>query len=123
MDRNPSATAARLMRRLKRLGPEPVCVLCGYSNPFGLIRCHRSLLEKHHPVLMIHDSEFTVSICRNCHAEVTESLLQEGINPCFEPDVGKRTALRLIALAVFLESLAPALRRWANSLKEKSDEK
>jgi hypothetical protein len=123
MDRNPSATAARLMRRLKRLGPEPVCVLCGYSNPFGLIPVKRKVLEDHHVVLKVHDSRLIVPICRNCHAEITERLQQEGISPYFEPDSGKRVALMLVALAVFFELLAPALRRWADSLKEKTNEK
>jgi hypothetical protein len=123
MDRNPSATSARLSRRLRRLGSDAVCVLCGYTNPFGLIQVHRSLLEDHHVVTRAHDPEFVVAICRNCHGEVTELLLREGIQPSCERDVQKRTALMLTALAVFLEALATSVRRWAQALKETFNEK
>jgi hypothetical protein len=118
MDRDPNRTAIRLARRLERLGPDPVCVLCGYLDPFALIPILRTLLEKHHVVMEAHDGELTAPVCRNCHAVATEKLLQERISPQFEPDNRIRIALVLTALAVFFEMLAPALRRWAEQLRE-----
>jgi hypothetical protein len=118
MDRNPNKTAIRNMRRLERLGENPVCVICGYSSPFALIPVRRSLLEQHHVAVKAHDAELVATLCRNCHAEITEQLLREGLNPHFEPNKIVRISLILTALAVFIEMLAPALRRWAKSLME-----
>jgi hypothetical protein len=123
MDRDPSGTATRRLRRLKRLGSDPVCVLCGYANPYGLVPVQRDLLEHHHVVCKHHDQELTVPLCRNCHAEVTEGLRQDDINPRFQPNKVVRIALVLTAMAVFFEKLAPAFRRWAEQLMEVSNEK
>jgi hypothetical protein len=123
MDRNPSGTAVRLMRRLERLGSDPVCVLCGYANPHALIPVRRDLLERHHVVCKDHDGALTAPLCRNCHGEVTELLRQDGVNPRFEPNRLVRIALILTAMAVFFEMLAPAFRRWAEQLMEVSNEK
>jgi len=106
------------MRRLKRLGPDPVCILCGHANPFALIPVRRSWLEQHHVVCRQHDRDLTVPLCRNCHAEITELLLREGADTRFEPNRVVRVALMLRALAVFFEMLAPKLRRWADLLWE-----
>jgi hypothetical protein len=59
----------------------------------------------------------TVLLCRNCHAEVTEDLRQAGLNPTSESNATLRVSLMLEALSVFLEALAPALRRWAELLR------
>jgi hypothetical protein len=106
------------MRRLKRLGPDPVCILCGYADPYALIPVRRSWLERHHAVCKQHDGDLIVPLCRNCHAEITELLLQEGVGTRFEPSRIVRVALILRALAVFFEMLGPKLRSWANLLLE-----
>ena len=119
-------TAVRKLARDNRLGDGPkVCVRCGYSDPVSLIPVTekwldqhkvvvpRSLFQRDHVVGRNHDREFTVPICRNCHGEVTELRRLSGISMRFEPDQCKREILRLEGLALFHESTALALRRWA----------
>jgi hypothetical protein len=74
-------------------------------------------LENHHTVIEKHDSELTVLLCRNCHAEVTEDLRRAGVSTKPESDPKLRVSIMLDALAVFLEALTPALRRWAELLR------
>jgi hypothetical protein len=79
------------------------------------------LLEKHHVLGEVHDPNLTVTLCLNCHREITEGLMREGVSMRPEKSVRKRTALKLRASAVFLESLASSYRDSA-SLLEESDE-
>jgi hypothetical protein len=121
MDKDPIRTAARLRRRLQHLGPCPyICRLCGYSNPWALTVVSTDFLELHHVAIGIHDSELTVLLCRNCHAEVTENLRQGRISMGPAVNEVERVAIMLEALAIFLEALVTALRRWAELLRNKS---
>ena len=118
MDRDPIPTAARLTKRKAYLGPEPhICILCGYINPWGLVKVFKTLLELHHVVFKGFDPLLTVLLCRNCHAEVTEDLRRVGQTNANENNAVLRVALMIEALSVFLEALVPALRRWAGLLR------
>src|SRR4051812_16589819 len=126
MDRDPIKTAIRNLARENRLGEGPkVCILCSYGDPLGLIGIKkdwvgrhknclpRNLFEKDHIVGRNHDPDFIFPICRNCHAEITELRRRAGITMGFLSDPKEREALRLEALAFFLEMVTAALRRWA----------
>jgi len=101
-------------------------MICGESNLETLIpltpdwlEAHgvpRSLIEMHHPVGEAHDRELIVPLCRNCHAKATEGLMRAGISMRPGPDPKARVPLMLDALAVFLDMLAAAVRRWARVL-------
>src|SRR5580704_12892412 len=113
MDRNPVKTAVRGTRRKRRLGDgEHVCLLCGYSTPPALIPVTKKFLEDHHIVGWQRDSELISVLCRNCHALACEGLLQENINMQRETNSNALVASMLDALAVFLETLVAAVRRW-----------
>jgi hypothetical protein len=104
----------RRARRDRELGENPTCILCGYSNRYGLRKIYKH--EKHHIVLWRNDWGLTVILCRNCHAEQTETARDEGLlmqkpKTCQDKIV---TMLRL--LKVFLLSLADAVGRWADEL-------
>lgn len=116
MDADPARTAARRGRRIGRLGPGCTCALCGYRNPYALIRVSRTLLEEHHNFGRKRDSESTVTLCRNCHAEVTEDLLREGVPMKRERDPRTRVAYALLAQAVFDRKRADAQERFAQLL-------
>jgi hypothetical protein len=119
MDRNPVKTAVRSTRRKRRLGNgEHVCLLCGYSEPPALIPVTKKFLEDHHIVGWQRDSELISVLCRNCHALVSEDLLQEAIDMQRETNPNVLVASMLDALAVFLATLAAAVRRWAQILRE-----
>ncbi len=72
----------RVERRLQRLGsPHAICVLCGFDRPeaLTLVRLdlppdgiRRRLVERHHPLGKRAAPDFTVPLCRNCHAVITE---------------------------------------------------
>jgi hypothetical protein len=77
----------------------------------------KKFLEDHHIVGSSHDSILTAPLCRNCHYLATENLLRADVSMQPEPDLVKRVAIILLALAVHLEMLAEACRRWADLLR------
>jgi hypothetical protein len=128
-DQDPIKTAVRSTKRKQRLGKGAhACLLCGYSEPEGLVpvkpewlEAHgvpRCLLEEHHLVGHKRDRELVALLCRNCHAKATEGLLREGISMQPEDNPKALVATMLDALAVFLEMLAAAVRRWAEMLRQ-----
>lgn len=74
-------------------------------------------IELHHLDGWRHDPEFVVPLCPNCHAEVTEGLLQAGVSMKTEGDPINRVAVMLEAEAVCLESYTKAQRRKAELLR------
>jgi hypothetical protein len=126
IDNDPIGTAGRRRRRQKRFSVEnPVCLFCGEPNleclsPVTLawLKAHQVLLEDHHVVGNKSDPDFVVPLCLNCHRLVTEGLAQAGISMNRESNPQKRVAVMLEALAVFLDMLAAAVRRWAALLKQ-----
>jgi hypothetical protein len=130
-NQQPIRTARRKALREQRLGSDPFCLLCGYgcleslthvtgawlqANGFDVERLNR-LLEKHHIVGEAHDSELTVTLCLNCHREITEGLAREGVNMRPEKNIHKLIALMLRASAILFESLAKSYRKWATLLE------
>jgi len=124
IDSDPFRTARRNLRRRARFGVSPkACILCPCLDLAALISGTRSeleakgvprtLFEGDHIVGRVHDPKFVFSICRNCHALVTDDRLRAGISMLREQDHNERAALRLGALALFEETVADALRRWA----------
>jgi hypothetical protein len=118
----------RKQRRIERLGENAFCTFCGYSCLESLtavskewLLSHRlpnALLEKHHVVGRAHDSALTITLCLNCHREITEGLMQAGVSMRPERNSHKLVALMLKACAVLFELLAPSFRQWANALEE-----
>jgi hypothetical protein len=82
------------------------------------LEAHQVLIEEHHVVGKKNDPDFVVPLCLNCHRLVTECLAQAGISMHRDPNPQKRVAVMLEALAVFLDMLAAAVRRWAALLKQ-----
>ncbi len=128
MDQESIRTDIRSRRRHARFGDGPHnCILCGCSDPVALIdktpdwlehhRIPKTIFEQHHLAGRHHDPELTVLICRNCHAEATEGLLQAGVSMRPERNPVLRVALRLEARAVFLEALAASDRQSAELLR------
>ncbi len=111
----PVRTAARLQRRLDRLGESPGCVLCGESNPAVLDK-----VEGHHVVNRVNDPELTVVLCANCHRAQTESLAAAGVPTRYPepPTALERLVAVLAGLAAFLLNVGATLREWARWLDE-----
>jgi hypothetical protein len=101
-DENPLRTARRRTKR----GEQNRCLLCGRGKP----------IELHHPVGKSHDPPFTTPLCLACHSLATENLRLANVDMRCAPDANERVRRSLNASAVFLEMLADAQRRWANSL-------
>jgi hypothetical protein len=70
-----------------------------------------------------HDRDLTVTLCLNCHREITEGVAREGVSMHPEKNVHKLIALMLRASAVFFEFLATSYRKWASLLENQSDNK
>jgi len=129
-DQQPVRTARRAVLREERLGADAFCLFCGYACTESLTRVSRewlearlpsaaidSLLERHHIFGRNHDSDSLITLCLNCHREITEGLMREGVSMRPERNSYKRIALMLRACAVLFESLAASFRKWAISIE------
>jgi len=79
------------------------------------------LLEKHHVFGEAHDPNTLVTLCLNCHREITEGLAREGVSMRPEKNLHKLIALELRGSAVFLEFLASSYRKWASVLEDQDE--
>jgi hypothetical protein len=134
-DKDPRRTARRNAHRKDRFGDNNFCLFCGYGCLESLTTVTRRwletrgvstelldrLLEEHHGHGEAHDPNLIVTLCLNCHREITEDLMREGVSMHPETNVHKLIALKLRASAVLFESLASSYRDSA-SLLEESDE-
>jgi hypothetical protein len=133
----PIRTARREALREKRLGKDAFCLLCGYGCLEALTQVTRRwleskgvskdwmdrLLEDHHVVGEVHEPDLLITLCLNCHREVTEGVAHEGVSMHPEKNIRKLTVLRLRACAVHFESLAVSYRNWANLLENEVESK
>lgn len=110
---DPVRTAARLRRRIDRLGDDPACTLCGENNPAVL-----DSVQGHHVANRVNDPRLTVVLCANCHRTQTESLSTEGVPTRYTepPSPLERLAAVLTGIAAFLLSVGATLREWARWL-------
>lgn len=134
-DRSPINTARRRALRKARLGNNPFCLFCGYACLESLTSVSRKwledrgipseylnrLLEEHHIHGQSHDPDLIVTLCLNCHREITEGLAREGVSMRPEQNPQKLIALRLRASAVLFESLAMSFRTSATLLEDQSE--
>ena len=134
-DQSPIRTARREALREDRLGGNDFCLFCGYACLESLTRVTRQwletkgvprdlldrLLEAHHILGEKHDPDLIVTLCLNCHREITEGLMREGVSMRPETNLRKLIALVFRASAVLFEFLARSYRKWA-SLLEGQDE-
>ena len=136
-DQQPIRTARRKILREDRLGSNAFCLFCGYACLESLTQVSRKwleqkgiptdwidrLLEEHHIFGEAHDPDLTVTLCLNCHREITEGLAREGVNMRPEKNFSKLIALMLRGSAVLFDSLAASYRKWANLLENQSENK
>lgn len=118
--------AKRLAKLLAKLGGHPICLLCGCYEPMLLrpitqqfFEKHRRFFEEHHVFGRMLDSITTLALCFNCHALITEGLLQAGITMKREPNPNKFAQIVFRAFAVHLCMLGEACWRFANWLETK----
>lgn len=130
-NQNPIRTARRKALREERLGKDAFCLFCGYCCLESLTQVTRKwleskgvspdwidrLLEDHHVVGEAHDPDLLITLCLNCHREVTEGIAREGVSMHPEKNAPKLVALMLRANAVHCERLAKSYRKWANLLE------
>jgi hypothetical protein len=102
MDETPIETARRLLRRVE----QDRCSICGRELQ----------VQKHHVAGRSHDAELTAALCIACHDQVTENLRRADVDMRYTRDPAERVRRALRATAVFLQMLAEALFRWAESL-------
>jgi hypothetical protein len=129
--RQPIRTARRKAFRQDRLGTNAFCLFCGYACLESLTQVSRQwleargitsdqinrLLEDHHIFGEAHDPDALVTLCLNCHREITEALAREGVSMHTEKNLLKLIVFILRASAVLFESLAKSYRKWANLLE------
>jgi hypothetical protein len=133
-DQNPIRTATRKTGREERLGKHAFCTFCGYACLESLTQVSLDwleargipigrFLEEHHIAGEAHDPDLMVTLCMNCHREITEGLAREGVSMRPEKNLPKFIAMMLRASAVLFESLADSYRKWANLLESEYENK
>lgn len=136
-DQRPIRTARRKVGMKDRLGANAFCLFCGYACLECLTRVTRKwleergiaqdrldrLFEEHHIFGQNHDPEATVTLCLNCHREITEGLAREGVSMHPEKNLHKLIALMLRATAMLFENLASSFRKWASLLENQPENK
>jgi hypothetical protein len=136
-DRQPIRTARRKTLRVDRLGNNAFCLFCGYACLEALTKVTRQwleargiskcpidgLLEVHHIVGEARDPDLTITLCLNCHREITEGLAREGLGMHPENSSFKLIAAILRASAVLFDFLAAAYRKWASFLEDQPENK
>ncbi len=117
MSPDPIQNDVRKTRRLRILGPDAACGLCGQANPAALIRVNRSVLEVHHLAGEANDADLTVVLCRNCHAIHHEALRDLGVDLTRDdrPRMDLLAAV-LRGLASFFALLGASLLAWADEV-------
>ena len=134
-DRQPIRTARRKVVREGRLGCNAFCLFCGYACLESLTQVSREwieskgipadlldrLLEEHHMLGQAHDPDATVTLCLNCHREITEGLAREGVSMRPEKNLHKLIALVLRSSAVLFDFLASSYRKWATLLEDEDE--
>jgi hypothetical protein len=134
-DQYPIRAARRKTLRVERLGKNACCLFCGYGCLESLTKASRKLLESkgvpqdcidrlledHHVVGEAHDPDLLITLCLNCHREVTEGLAREGVSMRSEKSISKLVALILRASAMLFEALAKSYRHWANLLENEEN--
>jgi hypothetical protein len=119
MERDPIGNDARRSRARRRLGPDPVCTLCGQHDTATLVSAPRSLIEEHHVFGRALHPTLTVPLCRNCHAKCSASQMAQGIELREVPD---RTVPELLVdVLLQLGAFVIALGEWLISLAERTD--
>jgi hypothetical protein len=81
---------------------------------------HRRFFEEHHVFGWMQDSNTTLALCFNCHALVTEGLLQAGVEMKRETNPIKFAQVVFRALSVHLRILSDACWKFANLLGRKA---
>jgi hypothetical protein len=136
-DQHPIRTARRKTLRIDRLGNNAFCLFCGYACLESLTKVSRQwleargipkywidrLLEVHHIVAEARDPDLTITLCLNCHREITEGLMREGVSPHPENNPLQLIAAMLRASAVLFDFLAAAYRKWASLLEQQPENK
>jgi hypothetical protein len=131
-DQSPIRTARRKVAREDRFASANFCLFCGYACLESLTTVTRRwlemkgvprdlldrLLQDHHIHGEVHDPNLIVTVCLNCHGEITEGLMREGVSMYPEENVNKFVALKLRASAVLLETLASSYRDSAKLLED-----
>jgi hypothetical protein len=82
----------------------------------------RTLLQNDHVYGRERESGLTITLCRNCHAEITEDRMREGIPMRRERDPRKRIAFILRARATFLRKDAETMSELAKLLLGDNDD-
>jgi hypothetical protein len=101
-------TAARKAKRSRIFGPNAVCMFCKFDNPVALIAVNRTLLEEHHVHGAAHEDGTRIPVCRNCHALLTEGLLENGTSMKSKRSLLERIVEMCRALEVFHRAAAVA---------------
>jgi len=78
-------TELRKIRRLRVLGEDAACVLCGERNPEALKQRKKSIVEDNHIGGENNDKKLTEMLCLNCHRKVTELQRKYGVELCHHP--------------------------------------
>lgn len=116
---NKLQTELRKLRRLRALGNDAACVLCGESDPEALKQRKKSIVEDNHIGGENNDGKLTEMLCLNCHRKVTELQRKYGVELCRHPRnlvERMRNVLKGLAASRFAE--AERLLDWESDIEK-----
>ena len=117
VDVDPIGTDGRHVRRVRRLGPDATCGLCGQSQVECLTTKPRSILEVHHVAGRRNDADLVVVLCLNCHARAGENQRSAGVLTSSAPASSvEAMEAGLRSLASFFALIVETCLRWADQL-------
>ena len=115
-EKDPIQNDIRKRRWTRRFGPKPICVLCRFDRPEGLVLVPWSMIEGHHVFGKAHNPDVKVPICRNCHAIVTELNRRTGVSMDPPADLLEHVIAVLRALGTFFPLVGDAFFKLADQL-------
>jgi hypothetical protein len=108
----------RAEERLRLLGENAVCVVCGERERAALKKAGRRLIEFHHLAGEANDPELGVFLCLTHHRILTEQMRDAGVQLDDDPERVFLERLRevLVGIGLALVAIGEALLRWAQDL-------
>jgi hypothetical protein len=106
--------------RLRGLGPNARCVICGETNRMCLTRPSAVLVEIHHLAGRANDPKLGIHLCLNHHRILTEQMRDSGVPLEHDADRGFLEKLQalLMGVGLALVMIGQALIELAKSLNQ-----
>jgi hypothetical protein len=107
----------RAEERLRVVGEQAACVICGERERAALRKASRGLIEFHHLAARVNDPELGIYLCLTHHRILTEQMRDAGVRlDDDEREFLERLRDVLVGIGLALVMIGEALLNWAHGL-------